>query len=70
MPIQENLYIPIHASKASETILKFMDFKCFKKSFQHAYECGSVWGVYLSKKGNIAYQNNNGRSYYKILKSK
>ena len=70
MSIPMHLTIPIHASKHSETIVMFVEFKKFKKSFQRAFSNGDVWGAYLSKNGNVTAQDYNGKSHYKILKSK
>lgn len=68
MSIPLHLPIPIHENKHSETQIMWIELGRFKKSAIHALTHGHVWGCYLTKNGNVAYRDNNRRSYYRILK--
>lgn len=68
MSIPLHLPIPVHADKYSDTQVMWIELGRFKKSFIHAHNHGHVWGCYVTRNGKVAYQDNNRRSYYNILK--
>lgn len=68
MSIPLHLLIPIHSSKHSQEVVMWIELGRFIKPAYRALIHGHAEGCYLTKNGNVAYHDNNGKSYYKILK--